>query len=441
MTDEGSTSVSKAVLEIAERYSTNDPNLTTSSYVKDLLSKFKEDDGKEDAMKVLSTLFPEDETTRLSFGTAGLRAEMQPGPLGMNDFTVVQTAQGLAKYCLQQYKEKRRAAGVVTPENPSKKMKTTGDSGTAAVPSLRAVVGYDHRAQPDYDLTSSKFAILTKLVFESVGVECEVLDGYIFTPLVPYTLQKLNAVVGIMITASHNPKQDAGYKVYSFDGCQIRSPTDQHISAYIEDNLIPWKNYAEDIESKKKSLPDINGDDLKDPCSKLGYTNPELTKEMLSSYYDSITHSGLRITRVTSSSSPTSTKLPPPPKICYTAMHGVGYPYATRVFEEFNLQPFISVKEQQDPDPTFPTVPFPNPEEKGALDIAKAYAEKEGCNIVLANDPDADRLAVAEFDPTTKEWTVFHGDQIGAMLGLWIWEQVGKKSNKVRCALGGQYSF
>jgi phosphomannomutase len=112
-------------------------------------------------------------------------------------------------------------------------------------------------------------------------------------------------------------------------------------------------------------------------------------------------------------------------------MHGIGHKFASKVFEVFELPPFKAVPAQKDPDFTFPTVPFPNPEEKGALDLAKKYAEENGCDIVLANDPDADRLAVAERDRSSGEWTVFTGDQIGTMLGHWIWNQIGKNCGKV----------
>ena len=121
-----------------------------------------------------------------------------------------------------------------------------------------------------------------------------------------------------------------------------------------------------------------------------------------------------------------------PPKIAYSAMHGVGHPWAVRAFETFGLQPFLSVPEQKEADPTFPTVPFPNPEEKGALDLAMKFATENDCDIVLANDPDADRLAVAEKCRESGTWTTFTGDQIGAMLGHWIWETLGKNSEKVR---------
>ena len=117
-------------------------------------------------------------------------------------------------------------------------------------------------------------------------------------------------------------------------------------------------------------------------------------------------------------------------------MHGVGHPFAVRVFDVFEITPFESVPQQRDPDPTFPTVPFPNPEEKHALDIAKQFAKDHECDVVVANDPDADRLAVAERDRASGEWTVFTGDQIGSMLGLWIWEQLGKNCGKVSRPFG-----
>ena len=154
---------------------------------------------------------------------------------------------------------------------------------------------------------------------------------------------------------------------------------------------------------------------------------------MLLEYFETLQSSGLKTGQAKISSGPNSLD---PPTFAYTAMHGIGYPFAKQVFETFELAPFQAVVEQRDPDPTFATVPFPNPEEKGALDLAKKFATESGCDIVLANDPDADRLAIAEKDRSTGEWTVFSGDQIGTMLGLWIWEQIGSKSDKVRHRLG-----
>jgi len=123
------------------------------------------------------------------------------------------------------------------------------------------------------------------------------------------------------------------------------------------------------------------------------------------------------------------------PSIAYTAMHGIGHKWAVRSYKTFGIDPFYSVPEQQEPDYLFPTVPFPNPEEKGALSIAIDFAEKNGCDLILANDPDADRLAVAERCRETKQWSTFTGDQIGTMLGHWIWEEIGKHCGQVSSLL------
>lgn len=109
-------------------------------------------------------------------------------------------------------------------------------------------------------------------------------------------------------------------------------------------------------------------------------------------------------------------------------MHGVGHKFAVQSSKVFNVAPFFSVPEQQEPNYSFPTVSFPNPEEDGALDLAMKFADENGCTLILANDPDADRLAVAE--KSDGEWTTFHGDQIGIMLGLWIWDTIGKDCGK-----------
>jgi phosphomannomutase len=275
------------------------------------------------------------------------------------------------------------------------------------------------------------------------------LDGFVATPLVPYTLsQTKNCVAGIMITASHNPKQDAGYKVYWSDGCQIRSPTDQEIAAAILEpsNLEPWIDYGAQLRSRRRQQrcagaeadADANADaaqHVADPC--LGLSRPKETQDMIASYFRAIQASGLVSGRVTTT---TTTEVcsgdgdgdgddwkqrqkQKPPTFCYTAMHGVGYPFARQSFEIFGFEPFHSVPAQQEPDATFPTVPFPNPEEKGAMDLAKAHAVATGCDVVLANDPDADRLAVAERNRVTGEWTNFTGDEIGTMLGHWLWQQ------------------
>jgi len=379
--------VVQASVERAQLWCRQDPNKATTAFVEDLISKAETD---EEAAKKLATLFPQDDS-RIEFGTAGLRSSMTPGPLGMNDLVIIQTAQGLARYCQQ--------------ENAGKEK-------------LRVVIGYDHRANPSLQLSSLLFALYSVLVMEAAGMEAILLDGYVHTPLVAFSTRRLNAAAGIMITASHNPKEDAGYKVYWNDGCQIRPPVDAGIRECILENLTPWLDYGAVLDSLETEMLDV--------C--VGLSHPQLTREMTAAYFDAISNSGLVTGQAKLLQTDVSWR---PPTFAYTAMHGVGREVAVKVFEVFGLPQFYSIPSQELPDPNFPTVSFPNPEEKGALDLAKAFAVDKECEIVLANDPDADRLAVAERDRQTGEWTVFTGDQIGTMLGYWLWEQVGKKGEKV----------
>ena len=378
----------------AEAWHQQDPNVACAAYVADLVRKAGENDTK--ASNELQELFPDGK--RISFGTAGLRSAMKPGPLGMNDLVVVQTAQGLAKYCLRQ-----------------------NDTSHGR---LCAVIGYDHRANDKLELSSLSFACLSAMVFEQAGMECVLLDGFVATPLVPFCMSQIsNAVVGIMITASHNPKQDAGYKVYWSDGCQIRSPTDVEIAASINENLVPWTDYRTALQKRKE---DFAGD------SCLGLSSPEATMDFISKYFAAIKASGLWTNQAKLIS---DDKTWEPPTFCYTAMHGVGYQFAKASFENFGLPAFLSVPDQEQPDPTFPTVTFPNPEEKGALNKAKEYATAQVPDtikpiVLVANDPDADRLAVAE--RVLGDWTVFTGDQIGVMLGHWLWSQLKDSTEDTR---------
>ncbi len=206
-----------------------------------------------------------------------------------------------------------------------------------------------------------------------------------------------------------------GYKVYWRDGCQIRAPLDKHIADSIEQNLEPWVDYGKLLLQRKND--------------ELG--NPDITKQMADSYYKAIKTSGL----ITGQANIPFDSAVKRPNIAYTAMHGVGHPWAVRSFETFGFSPFYAVPEQKDADPEFPTVSFPNPEEKGALNLAMKFATENDCDIILANDPDADRLAVAERCRESGTWTTFTGDEIGTMLGHWLWESLGKKSDKVRILL------
>lgn len=388
-------SVDTAVLERAAKWCKLDPNETTAQHVQKLLVTLATTDDEksaEAAAEELSSLFPDG---RIGFGTAGLRSEMKAGPHGMNDLVVIQAAQGIAKYVLQ--------------ENDAKEGQK-----------LRAVIGYDHRDIQSLKLSSLSFAILSALVFEEAGLETILLDGLVATPLVPYTLKKKNCAVGIMITASHNPKNDNGYKVYWNNGCQIRPPVDQGIADSILENLEPWVDYGALLKERQESHPT-------DPC--LGLSTPDTTEEMVSSYFEAIKNCGL-VTGQAELAKVSGKDSWKPPSIAYTAMHGVGLKFAIQSYETFGFPKFHAVPSQMDPDATFPTVSFPNPEEKGALDLAKKFAEDNGHDLVIANDPDADRLAVAEKDRETGKWIVFTGDQIGTMLGCWLYENVGRPSGK-----------
>jgi len=353
--------MSESLEQQAKKWIQWDPNKTTAAAVEKTLSD-------EDELRVLFS-------KRIGFGTAGLRAEMKPGPSGMNDLVVLQTAQGIIRYC----------------------EKSVSQS------SYKVVIGYDHRAKTELNLSSHSFAILSALVFKQAGWECLLLDGYVHTPTVPFTMMQTGAVAGIMVTASHNPKQDAGYKVYWKDACQIRSPVDQGIADAILDNLEPWHDYGALLDALKS-------ENSSDTCFGLSAS----PKPYTDAYVQALQKSGL-VKPVTTEKQP---------KFAYTAMHGVGHSVAIEAWKLLGVAPFYSVPEQEAPDASFPTVSFPNPEEKGALDIGQAFAVSQGCSILFANDPDADRLAVTEHCPESGKWTVFSGDQIGCLLGLYLYENM-----------------
>ncbi|KAI8983747.1 hypothetical protein BDB01DRAFT_843111 [Pilobolus umbonatus] len=297
---------------------------------------------------------------------------MEAGFSRMNDLTVLQASQGLAVYI----------------ENTVTDAKTRG-----------VVIGHDHRHH------SLDFARLTAYAFIQRGFKVWYYKDLVHTPLVPYTIKKLNAAGGVMITASHNPKDDNGYKVYWENACQIIPPHDEGIAATILENLDPWGwDYGLVSESDLVSDPTDEGiiDDYFEEVKALcAYREDNETTHL---------------------------------KFTYTAMHGVGTPFAKRAFEAFSLPEFIPVELQVMPDPDFPTVAFPNPEEgKGALTLAIQTADAADSTIILANDPDADRLAIAEKQPSG-EWIIFTGNQIGSILGAATYEKAisaGKKPDQL----------
>uniref|UniRef100_A0A4W3J4R7 Phosphoglucomutase 2-like 1 n=1 Tax=Callorhinchus milii TaxID=7868 RepID=A0A4W3J4R7_CALMI len=313
---------------------------------------------------------------RLAFGTAGLRSTMGAGFSFINDLTVIQTTQGLLKYlesCFTDLKQR----GVV--------------------------VGYDTRAQETSGCSSKKLAQLTAAIFLDKCIPVHLFSLYVPTPFVPFAVRKLHATTGVMITASHNPKEDNGYKVYWENGAQIGAPHDKAILQSIEDHLEPWQNSWNDQLSDTSPL-------RHDPFINICTVYMEDLKKMC--FYR------LELNRKTSL------------KFVHTSFHGVGHEYVRSAFKAFDLAPPIPVPEQQDPDPEFSTVKVPNPEEgESVLKLSLQLAEKEGARIVIATDPDADRLALAE-QQDGKSWKIFSGNELGALFGWWLytcWKNKGPK--------------
>lgn len=312
---------------------------------------------------------------RIAFGTAGLRAQMKAGNAYMNSYTVLQASQGLASYIHEQQ-----------------------DASRGLNERVKVVVGYDGRHQ------SEKFARLAAGAFVAKGLQVLWYGQLVHTPLVPFAVSHLKAAAGVMVTASHNPKDYNGYKVYWANGCQITAPHDTGISAAIdrETVIVSW-----------------------DPT--IGEHSPfvaSIFDETVEAYHQSLQSLVLPISEGEKE------------LFAYTPMHGVGLPYMRRTVEllGFELATMKMVEAQAHPDPEFPTVPFPNPEEHGALDLAIQEADKCECTIVLANDPDADRFSLAE-KLRDGGWQQLTGNQIGMLFASYVLETyTGEKSKLVMLA-------
>jgi phosphomannomutase len=229
------------------------------------------------------------------------------------------------------------------------------------------------------------------------GLEPIVFSHVVPTPVLAFAIRKLDACAGVMVTASHNPPQDNGYKVYLGDGRQIVSPVDEQISKLIES--------VSDVRKISQ------GDAGKSVSDDVVATYESLTSELIAT-------------------GPTTQAQRKAVTSVYTAMHGVGWKTLQAVFKESGFAEPIAALEQRDPDPAFPTVAFPNPEEKGALDIAIALAKKNSVDVLLANDPDADRFAAAAPN-SSGDWITLRGDQIGSLLGWWLVERAKLAGSKL----------
>lgn len=233
------------------------------------------------------------------------------------------------------------------------------------------VIGYDARYK------SADFARDTAAVMVGAGLRAAVLPRPLPTPVLAFAIRELGAAAGVEVTASHNPPRDNGYKVYLGDGSQIVPPADSEIAAEID---------------AIRSLNDV-------PRAESGWDT--LGDEVLDAYL-------ARTDAVLTAGSPRTAR------VVYTAMHGVGKDVLTAAFARAGFPAPVLVEEQAEPDPAFPTVAFPNPEEPGAMDLAFAKAREAQPDIVIANDPDADRCAVAV--PDNGDWRMLRGDEVGALL-------------------------
>ncbi len=293
---------------------------------------------------------------RLEFGTAGLRAELGAGPMRMNRLVVRQAAAGLLSY-----------------------LRDVG-AGSAGGRPLTVVVGFDARYNSDV------FADDTCAVVAAAGGRAVRFRAPGPTPLLAFALRVLRADAGVMVTASHNPPADNGYKVYLADGAQLVPPHDEEIARRIA------------VASEGSvSLEPVAGSSI-----------VELEDSVVEAYV-----AGAAAQRALEGPVPAVDGRPL--RVVYTPLHGTGLAMLERAFAAAGLPAPLVVAAQAEPDPDFPTVAFPNPEEPGALDLALADARRLDADVVLANDPDADRLGVAV--PTGDGgWRPLTGNEIGALL-------------------------
>jgi phosphomannomutase len=347
--------MSTDLLRAAMAWIDQDPDQETRHELALLIEKAEH--GNAQALDELASRF----SGHLTFGTAGLRAEIGPGPMRMNRVVVSHAAHGLGQFLLQ-----RNTAGPI-----------------------RVVIGFDARTNSDV------FARATAEILAGLGITPILFDQHTPTPVLAFALRHLDADAGVMVTASHNPPTDNGYKVYlggEDHGSQIVPPADSAIHAAIMASH--ESTPATELPRKHEGIESI-GEGVID-----AYV--EATRKVASGFSaagrDSLT-------------------------VCYTPMHGVG----AAVFERLvALEGFSSVHPitaQEQPDRLFPTVSFPNPEEPGALDLAQELATNINADIIVAHDPDADRLAIALPSRDGKGWVNLTGNEVGAILAASIAER------------------
>ena len=318
----------------AKNWQAQDPDPKTKKELQDLIDK-------ADQLE-LNDRF----ASRLGFGTAGLRGQLGAGPNRMNRVLVAQAAIGLARYLKANF------------DYPS------------------CVIGFDARKNSDV------FAKDSAEILAGYGIRVFLFDGLAATPMVSFAVRELGCSAGVMVTASHNPPADNGYKVFDHTGSQIISPVDREIASQIE-NFANHESVVDLVrsDSYSKVQPSVTEDYIQGIS---GLLNMHSERKRLN--------------------------------VVYSAMHGVGASFFEKIFLGAGLGPLIQVESQKQPDGTFPTVSFPNPEEPGAMDESLATARAKDADLILVNDPDADRLAVA-YKNSSGELVTLTGDEVGLLLG------------------------
>ncbi len=305
--------------------------------------------------------------TELEFGTAGLRGIIGAGTNRMNKYTVGKATQGLANYILEQ---------------------GTQDKGVA--------ISYDSRKM------SKEFSLQTALILCANGIKAYLFKNLRPVPELSFAVRELKCTAGVMITASHNPPKYNGYKVYWDDGAQIVSPRDKEIIAKVRavESYSEIKEITEQ-EAKQKGLLEIIDSEMDDKyinVLKKKILNPEIMKE-----------EGKNL------------------KVVYTPLHGTGNTIAEKLLKDLGIQNLYVVPEQKEPDGNFPTVDYPNPEDKRAFKLALELAKKVDADVVLATDPDADRLGVFAKDSKTGEYKEYTGNMSALLIAEYRISQMKEK--------------
>lgn len=297
-----------------------------------------------------------DKKFQLEFGTGGLRAIMGPNKNQMNEENVQFASQGVASWILEKAKESGHTPSVA--------------------------ISYDSR------INSKEFAHLASEVFSANGIETWIYPQLMPTPCLSFAVRELKCLAGIMVTASHNPKQYNGYKVYGADGCQITNHDADTISREIENACL--NGIAKSGNGSIHTIPDTVYDKFIQEVLKLRITGA---------------HKGI--------------------SIVYSPLNGTGLKPVTRILKEAGFQDVFVVPEQEQPDGNFPTIPKPNPEERAAMELGLQYAKERHADLLIATDPDCDRVGIAV------NGKLLSGNQVGCLLLDYICSQKKLPKNPV----------